>query len=162
MWAERSDLKRGWRLLLLWLPALAYMAAIFWMSSRSDPIPGLRLVGGTDKIAHAAAYSLLGFLLARAFVGSFPTRGLVSMALVGALVGTFYGVTDELHQTFVPGRHGNVFDVAANTLGAFLGASAFLVVARYRRGSIVSTPDGGRAAAPNAGSGPAGGAGEGE
>lgn len=108
------------------------MVAIFWMSSRSDPIPGLRLVGGTDKLAHAAAYALLGLLLTRAFFKTWPRQGILRMAMLGVVVASVYGALDELHQTFVPGRHASLGDVAADCVGAMLGACFYLVLIRSR------------------------------
>lgn len=127
---ESKSFSDALRLALLWLPPLVYMVAIFWMSSRSNPIPGLRLVGGTDKIAHAAAYALLAFLFARALAGTFPKRSLLSMASSAALIATAYGALDEFHQTFVPGRHGCIWDAVADGVGALLGASSFLLLCR--------------------------------
>ena len=60
------------------------------------------------KLAHVAEYAILGVLLARA-----TPPPLVAVALAG-----LYAVTDELHQTFVEGRHGSPLDVGIDTLGA--------------------------------------------
>ncbi len=121
------------RLIGLWLPVAAYMAAIFYMSSQSEPIPGLRLAHGTDKLAHAMAYSLLGYLMARATIGTWPNRRPVSMAFLGALAASLYGVSDEIHQSFVPGRVPCVGDVLADAFGAFLGAYVLLFLHGRRR-----------------------------
>jgi VanZ family protein len=48
-----------------------------------------------------------------------------------ALLGSVYGVIDEVHQYFVPGRDCNVWDWIADTLGAILGAGAILLIQRY-------------------------------
>jgi VanZ family protein len=123
---------RSLRLGLVWGPPILYMAAIFWMSSRSNPLPGLDLSGGRDKVAHAAAYAVLGLLLARAAFRSWPERGLVSMSALGAGLAAIYGVLDEVHQSFVPGRHATVGDVIADAVGAILGAGVFIALMRRR------------------------------
>jgi VanZ family protein len=95
-----------------WLPVLAWAAVIFTLSSIPDLGTGL---GGWDlvlrKIAHAAEYALLGALLVRA-----TTRPGLALAL-----GVAYAVTDEIHQTFVAGRHGAPLDVAIDAVGVGAG-----------------------------------------
>jgi VanZ family protein len=52
-----------------------------------------------------------------------------------ALAASLYGIIDETHQYFVPGRDCNVWDWLADTLGAFLGAGAMLAALRlYKPG----------------------------
>jgi VanZ family protein len=113
-------------------PAVAYAALIFFLSSQSSfPVP--QGVWDFDKLIHCVEYGGLGFLTARAFVG----LGFHSPARVGAICATLYGVSDELHQYFVPGRSCDVRDVAADAVGAALGAFAFHTWRRWRvrRGS---------------------------
>ena len=99
-------------LVRLWLPALAWAALIFALSSIPDLGTGL---GGWDlvlrKIAHAAEYAILGALLVRA-----TGRSGLAFAL-----GTLYAVSDELHQSFVPGRLGSPLDVAIDAAGVAVG-----------------------------------------
>jgi VanZ family protein len=95
-----------------WLPVLAWAAVIFALSSIPDLGTGL---GGWDlvlrKIAHAAEYALLGALLVRA-----TARPGLAFAL-----GVLYAVTDEIHQSFVPGRHAAPLDVAIDAVGVAAG-----------------------------------------
>jgi VanZ family protein len=96
----------------VWLPVLAWAAVIFALSAIPDLGTGL---GGWDlvlrKIAHAAEYALLGALLVRA-----TTRPRPAFAL-----GVLYAVSDEIHQAFVPGRHGAPLDVAIDAVGVGIG-----------------------------------------
>jgi VanZ family protein len=96
----------------LWLPVVAWAALIFAFSSVPDLGTGL---GGWDlvlrKIAHTAEYAVLGALLVRA-----TRRPWLAVAL-----GALYAVSDELHQTFVPGRMGSPIDVAIDTVGVACG-----------------------------------------
>lgn len=100
------------RLLSLWLPVVAWAALIFGLSSVPDLGTGL---GGWDlllrKIAHAAEYAILGALLVRAL-----GRPWVALAL-----GIAYAVSDEVHQSFVPGRLGSPVDVAIDSVGVAAG-----------------------------------------
>ena len=100
------------RIFRLWLPVVAWAALIFALSSIPDLGTGL---GGWDlvlrKLAHAAEYAVLGALLLRA-----TGRARLAFAL-----GTLYAVSDELHQTFVPGRMGSPIDVAIDVAGVMCG-----------------------------------------
>jgi VanZ family protein len=82
-----------------------------------------------DKALHLIAYSVLGFLA----MGSCKTNGCRHQAfhywLVVTLVGV-YGVLDEVHQYFVPGRQSDVFDVLADAAGGLLGAGLMLLLLR--------------------------------
>ena len=103
----------------LWTPVAAYMAIIFALSSGpSLPLPRLT----TDKMAHAGVYAGLAFLVARAFAGGFPGRITPRTALLAVAVTIAYGVSDEWHQLFVPGRTADRADVVADAIGALVGA----------------------------------------
>jgi VanZ family protein len=95
-----------------WLPVVAWAAFIFLLSSIPDLGTGL---GGWDtalrKIAHAGEYAVLGALLLRA-----TRRSGLAFA-----VGTLYAMSDELHQSFVTGRHGSAIDVAIDAVGVACG-----------------------------------------
>lgn len=123
-------------LLWLWGPVVLHMGAIFLASSTPDPVtlPGRF----TDKLAHMAVYALLGALVARAAAGGLPA--VTSRHLVIAVVlSTIYGLTDEWHQSFVPQRTADPFDLIADAIGAFAGALAVLLGSRLltaRRGRL--------------------------
>lgn len=106
-----------------WLPVLLWAGLIFALSSVPDLGTGL---GGWDlvlrKIAHVAEYAVLGALLARA-----TARANLAFAL-----GTLYAISDEIHQSFVPGRAGSPLDVAIDAVGVTIGV-ALWQLARARR-----------------------------
>lgn len=109
---------RGQRLpgLVAWLPALAYMALIFTISSfslRRTPLPRL-----SDKPIHFVEYAVLALLVTFALRHTRRawTRGRV--ALAAWAIAAVYGVTDELHQLFVPHRSASVADWVADASGA--------------------------------------------
>jgi VanZ family protein len=117
--------------LSLWLPPVLYLAAIFWISSQSQPLIAPPSWMGMDKVAHAAAYALLGALLCRAYAGS----GLVVVAAfaLAVLTASLYGASDEWHQSFVPNRAADPGDWLADMLGAAMGAALWTLVLRGRR-----------------------------
>jgi VanZ family protein len=105
--------------LRLWAPVWIYMAAIFYASAQPDvSIPGPL----SDTSWHSIAYTGLGVLIVRALAGGLGAPVAPSAALLGIVLTTAYGCTDELHQMFVPGRYADLRDVAADATGGAIGA----------------------------------------
>ncbi|MBK8013649.1 MAG: VanZ family protein [Deltaproteobacteria bacterium] len=104
----------------VWLygPTCAYCALIFALSAQ----PVLPSTPGGDKVAHLVAYSLLGLLTVRSLF--FSTRwGPWPLIAISTVFGCIYGLSDEFHQSFVPGRDASRLDWLADTVGAFLGSA---------------------------------------
>ena len=78
------------------------------------------------KTAHALEYAILGILLAGALVDE-KKRQRVRI-LIPWVLGTFYAVTDEFHQFFVPGRSGQVSDVALDSTGVLIGVLTVIIL----------------------------------
>jgi len=109
------------------LPALLFALAIFLVSSLpSSYIPEWKVNWG-DKVAHTVEYGLLGFLLGRALYFQTNDRIRHRLWLLGLLLGGFYGLVDELHQAFVPGRTASVLDLSADVIGVAFGLLLFQV-----------------------------------
>jgi VanZ family protein len=104
------------------------MGLIFYFSSLPDPggTPG----GISDKTAHVLIYAALGASLVRALAGGRITAMTMARILLAGALGTLYGVSDEIHQHFVPPRTPDILDVAADSIGAFTGAIVMALVAR--------------------------------
>jgi VanZ family protein len=98
---------------------IGWMMLIFLLSSQSS-LPAVSLFSGTDMLAHAVFYGVLCMFLARSLAPPRITtwkRVLLLTTLVAA-----YGITDEYHQLFVPGRNASGWDILADGLGGFLAA----------------------------------------
>ena len=95
-------------------PPVALMALIFFLSAQPDLSSGL---GFWDlilrKLAHMTEYALLFVVWRRALPGRSPW--------LAAAIAVGYAATDELHQSFVDGRHGTPVDVAVDAAGVTLG-----------------------------------------
>ncbi len=109
---------------LLWLaPALGYAALIFWLSHQQNPLPELT-AAFYDKALHAVEYAGLAGLLAlglgRPGRGG-PVRGPIRAALLAMALAAAYGLSDEAHQAFVPGRDASLLDWAFDLAGAVVG-----------------------------------------
>jgi VanZ family protein len=104
-------------LLYHWLPLVAWMGLIFFLSAQPD-LPHLES-GWLDMAfssgAHAFMFGVLAVLWMRA-VGDHPRFWLVAFGLT-----LLYGLSDEFHQAFVPGRTPDPLDVLCDGLGALVG-----------------------------------------
>lgn len=137
------------RRLSLWAPVALYMMLIFWLSSISQP-PDLPR-GVSDKSAHVLLYSGLGALLVRARAGGWRRPVTLGIATAAVVVATLYGISDEIHQHFVPRRQVEARDILADALGASLAAGvlyAWSCFASARRPRAVTAEDRERMLAP--------------
>ena len=113
--------------LRLWLPVVAWAAAIFALSAVPSLSSGL---GGWDlvlrKAAHIVEFAIFGALLVRAIGATAPAF----------LLGVAYAATDEWHQSFVRGREGRLVDVAIDAIGVLVGVLVWRklqTTSRWRR-----------------------------
>lgn len=108
---------------LWWLAALALMGLIFYLSAQADlphvPEPWLDIV--VKKTGHAALYGVLAWFYLGALRGDGPISDRARLLAFGLAV--LYAVTDEVHQSFVPGRTPSPWDVFIDGAGAALAVS---------------------------------------
>ncbi len=105
-----------------WLPPLAWMGLIFFLSAQPDlpHAPSSLLDLLLKKTAHAFVYGVLTWLYLRAMSagrGRPPSDRLRLLSLALALL---YAASDEYHQTFVPGRNGQWPDVVVDGIGGVI------------------------------------------
>ena len=121
-----------------WVLVALWAAFIFFMSSNTSTglneglgvfsriyqvmkdVQASLLGPGVDvlsSIAHFCEYTVFGALLANALRCHMPLGRACVLAIV---CGSFYGVTDEFHQLFVPGRAGKLTDVLIDCIGVSL------------------------------------------
>ncbi len=98
-----------------WLPALSYMLLIFTLSSRSIQAPYIKL--HTDKLIHFFEYAFLSTLIYYALLKSTKYNTLM-LILLSIAITTTYGITDEIHQSFVPNRTCDIMDALFDFLGS--------------------------------------------
>jgi len=122
------------RFLLYWLPLILYCLLIYIQSDHPSPeqIPKLPYV---DKVLHTTAYGILGILFYRAYQTLKIKNNLQMLILLSVVSATLYGVSDEIHQSFVPFREAEVADVIADMLGAFSGVFLYqlMIVSRIEK-----------------------------
>ncbi|MGV8074610.1 MAG: VanZ family protein [Syntrophobacteraceae bacterium] len=110
-----------------WVPAVIYALVIFSLSNRSYGATSLPFPG---DYFHPFEYGVFGIFLCGVWHWLIERRGIMVFCLVVIVCGVVYGISDELHQAFVPGRDCSLFDVSMDTLGLAAGCAAFLT-ARY-------------------------------
>jgi VanZ family protein len=112
------------------LPAALLAVAIFLISGQSRlPTPPLTFEG-MDKVVHALVYAFLALLL---LLGD--GRPSSWRAWIWPAVAVLYGLSDELHQSFVPGRQADALDLLADAAGA-IGMTALWIRLRPRQKSL--------------------------
>lgn len=117
---------------LYWFLLIAYCGLIFYLSSR----PALHV--SHDKIIHTLEYAFLGFLISAALRHYFHLRALgLALAVVG--LATLFGISDEIHQYFVPGRECSVWDALADFFGSMMGVLFYVAVHRLQRVSTANS-----------------------
>jgi VanZ family protein len=117
-----------------WMAVVLWMGGIFALSGvPSLEVPPSSAYGVYDhplrKLAHVVEYAGLTILLSRAFRLHVPRPSQAWM--LAGLVAGLYAVSDEWHQTWVPGRAGTVRDVATDSLG-IMGALALASLPRVK------------------------------
>jgi len=118
----------GFRRTVFLLAVLSWAGLIFYLSSQPS-IETPALFPGQDKLFHLVAFGMLGFLAAgslRASQDGYATRQIWLVVLAV----TLYGISDEFHQYFVPGRSADIYDVVADAAGGLLGAWTMYFLAR--------------------------------
>lgn len=92
------------------------------------------------KIAHFTEYALLGLLSIITFYTyvnrktphlkpNYRLRPILTLVFICAL----YSVTDELHQSLIPGRSPQPTDVMIDTIGVITGITMFLVFTKHHK-----------------------------
>jgi VanZ family protein len=96
------------------------MAVIFYLSS----LPYIPITEPLAISGHSVGYFALAVLVVRALAGGLPRRVGVRLAAAAMLITVAYGVSDELHQSFVPGRVASTYDLLTDAIGALGGTMA--------------------------------------
>ena len=121
-----------------WPAVVLWMALLFALSSIPSEVVQPSGAIPLDKVAHFCFYGVLGALLA----GAIGRRrvGWGAVIALAVAIGALYGVSDEFHQRFVPGRDASVDDWIADVLGTLAGGIV-AVTLRAWAGSMILPPD---------------------
>ncbi len=113
-----------YKILSYWLPVFLYCLMIFMQSSYPSPesVPDWPYI---DKLLHIAVYALLGALLLRAFKTLQIQHNLKLVMILSILLSSLFGISDEIHQHFVPFRNADFMDALADMIGSVGGVYVY-------------------------------------
>jgi len=114
-------------------PAFAWMGIIFILSS----IPGNYFPEQPfdlfDKLVHACLFGILTYLIYRGFQYQDKSAFFKNFSIaIAFLICVIYGIIDELHQEYIPGRSPDITDALADILGGGF-VSLYLLFFNYRK-----------------------------
>jgi VanZ family protein len=103
-----------------WLPAVLYMALIFWLSSRPAPefLKELPIIYKL-KIVHIIEYAIM-FLFAQNALFHTSKYSKIEICVLSLAIIVLFGLTDEFHQIFIQGRTARFEDVLADGVGGLM------------------------------------------
>jgi VanZ family protein len=108
------------KVMLVYFPLTLYWIILFTATT----LPGQDLpnLGISDKIEHFSAFFVLAILLNLALIYQRRSYVLFKNASIATIIITLsYGVIDEIHQLFIPGRSADIRDWLADSSGVILG-----------------------------------------
>lgn len=112
---------------------LCIMGAIFFLSHQpGDTFESITFFPGEDKIAHFAVYFLLGLSVIYAFGWHKSTACVRRSAMLTLVVCLLYGISDEVHQYFIPDRSTSLADLLADLCGAGAAVLVWLQVLKTK------------------------------
>lgn len=110
-----------------WGPALALMVIIFIFSS--FPSASVPNIGVFDllvkKGGHLVGYAALAIAYCHALEVGSPAQGRLAWVLA-----ILFALSDEFHQSFVPGRSAWIVDILIDAIGSALGVLAWMFRSR--------------------------------
>jgi VanZ family protein len=111
------------------VPAIVVMAGIFTLSALPSNDPFLNVFEFSDKIKHFIAYFVLGLTFCLWISNGKWFARPVLWSLIVVVLCSVFGIIDEYHQSFIPGRSGNdLGDLIADFIGGFTSPFVYLAV----------------------------------
>ena len=109
-----------------WLPVVLWAAVIFtfstWPTKKSSEFYLWDFI--VKKTAHVVEYGIFTILIYRALKASGVNK--LEAAVYAVILAIMYGMSDEFHQSFTPGREPKVRDVVIDSFGSMI--SMYLVL----------------------------------
>lgn len=107
--------------ILSWLITIIIALIIFYLSSLTFP-PGNTTISNLSIVYHFFAFFfLVAFLLISIIKGKINPY----LFTIGIIFAILYGISDEIHQYFVPGRHFSLFDILTDSTGILLASTIY-------------------------------------
>ena len=116
---------------LIKIPAVILMMASWSISSRPSVL--LPAFNASDKLIHLICFAALAFCWTLWFSPEKWKDNPLKHLIITVVIVSTYGIIDEIHQSFVPGRCADSLDWCADTLGAVLGGLTGMTIAKFRK-----------------------------
>ncbi len=123
-------MKRKVTAALRMVPMIIVMGTIFFLSNQTGESLSLPSIPGIDKFAHMIAYGVLAGTVLFAHNEQQRNRRPWRVMVLTMVFCLLYGISDEFHQSFIPGRTVSVYDLLADCSGA---AMSCIFWARWRQ-----------------------------
>ncbi len=110
------------QLLNAYVPPLIWAGLIFFLSAQTT-LPGASyplLDYIFKQSAHIFVYAVLHFLIWRAIRVAVPTHTKTKLLIIPIFLAAIYALTDELHQSFIPGREATLVDIGFDFVGIII------------------------------------------
>ena len=108
---------------------LGLMAALIIEASQ-PPLPLLGKVNNLDKVAHFSAFSCLSLLICVLYL-KISTKEKVPLLSAPLLITTFFGIIEEIYQTYIPMRSSSIYDLLADVLGAIFAIFIVNIISKF-------------------------------
>lgn len=124
-------------LIIAWVPALVWMALIFYVSSVNTwtVAKGPPVFQALRKAAHVFEYAVLALLFGRALLATWTAMGeestrslMLRVWRAGVALAALYALSDEVHQAFVPRREFHLTDILIDALAATAALGVWYIV----------------------------------
>ena len=112
-WFEKN---RG----ISWIITIVMASIIFYASSLT--FLGVGKTSYMSYIYHFTAFSYLSLFLLISLTKGKNSKKLIILGIILALI---YGIFDEIHQYFIPGRTSTIKDILVNSIGIFITSIAY-------------------------------------
>ena len=111
---------------LSWIITTLLAGIIFYISSLSFETTSTGGFGWQTTVYHFYVFFFLTiFLLISLIKGNSKNKNLI---FIGIILAILYGISDEIHQIFVPGRVSAISDVLINSIGILLAGYLYLSI----------------------------------
>lgn len=120
---KRTDFLRWYLPLILWAATILILTSL---PTIEPPDLGFE---AEDKLAHCGVYFILGILFGRALAKGYVLQRIHFVILIG--VALSFAALDEVHQLFIPGRYGDIYDFFADSIGILGSILTFWFIRKF-------------------------------